>query len=608
MSEYEEEGSQAESHSEGGVAATDITEDEILDLLQEMREKAAEDDCIRDEGLMIEALTINTQRRGLTNMQHMLQHMPENTSGAVQLLHNLILTWGALMTKDRPSAYAVPTSDDLANRAAAEVATALIEYIEQEETVTSKWHQSAIYAGMHGTGLMRIVYDPKIDRVMWEPLSIFDCWLQPATARSGVKWCVIRSYIDKYDAKELGDFDDLPSETQYVDGRGVTRHGVEKWEIWHLPSARYKKGLYACVVDNKVIEAMDYPYTFSDPDGENESALLPVTWWSARPARSTVLGTTWATDCAPIQATINKLSAKALADALAARQLLILPSSLQNTDMIDHENAVMYLDVNAAQQSSMIKWIQPAPLDPHVNGQIENLFNNIFYTAGLSQTTLGQDERGSQSGRALAYQAELDANKHAQSYKDFEIAQTEAWELTLKLIQKYYVLSRQIQITGMEEAISFSGADIHGISVRLEQRSERESTAAVKKQNIKDDVMAGIADPSSIPQGGLQDAASEVIAEKVIDDLLSGQDIQITPESLPPEVIIKVVDKRIHRALLNQDMETVIVLQNFKKQYMMMLGQAGEEAPPEASAGGEAPQAPETSPVIGDESVFGDGG
>lgn len=583
--------------AEQGPESHPIPEDEILGLFQELRQAAAADDPIRDLARTVENLCVNKPVQDLISFSNYARQLT-NPSVTVQLLNNLTLTWASLITKNRPSVYAVAQTKDLQAVMAAQIATKYIEYFETEEGTADHWHQTALWAAQHGTGAMQIVYDPKTERVIWTPLSIFDLWLENRADPADVDWCVVRSYITQYEARDLlrtvNPDAGLPAETDYRDAFDISRKGVEKYSIWYRPSARYPRGLYACVINDTVVESMDYPYIFAEPDGAGTKALLPVVWWQCRRNRGATLGLSWTNDCAPIQATINTLFSKINDDALNARQVMLLPSSLRNSDLIDEENARIFIDPASADQASLIRWVSPAPVDPNVQTTLQKNIESMYVTSGISQSTSG-DAAASQSGKALAYQAALDADKHADAFKNFERAQRAAWELTIRLVQLYYSTQRQHAIAG-QDPFAISGADIAGVTVKLEPRSESESAASNKTEKAKADIAAGFAgreallDSSPTPMT----AGIGLMVEDLIDRYLSGEDVSLTPETAPPEIVVERVDARIQNALLQKDAETVDALSAFKAEYLRSLAATQE---PDAAA---APAPAEgTEPIPG---------
>lgn len=510
-----------------------------------------------------------------------------------QILNNLVLTWSALMCKDRQSVYAVPVSNSLEQVSAAEIFTKVIEYTEAEEDISHKWHTTALYNAYHGTAFMYIYFNPEKQRVCWKPLSIFDVFLDDKQESHEVDYCVIREYIDPWSAEDMiksavPEYTGEPEMDKYQDGSGYDHEGVAKYNIWYKPCARYPTGLYACVVGGEVVESAEYPYVFKDKDGDKEISLLPVVWWHCRKNRGTSLGMTWASDCAPLQTALNELNSKLLRNAQISQSYLVIPKSLNNNEGFDQVNQMIMADPGS--DMGNITWVNPAPIDANQVNEKQNLIQSMYDSAGISQATAGQSS-GS-SGRALAYQAELDTQKHADAFKSFEVAIKDAWNLDLKLKQKYYTVPQKLLLDDGVTDLVYSGTDIMGIDIRLEARSERESAQSSKVEKAQQLVQAGMAGPETLQnvQPTSINKISETIANDLIDRYLAGDNVEITPETIDPIAFVTVLDKRIRTALLNRDIPSAENLTSFKQQFMkdMAMQQQPSAEPQQA-----APSAPE---------------
>jgi len=511
-----------------------------------------------------------------------------------QILNNLVLTWAALMSKDRQSVYAVPVSNNLNNTSAAEIFTKIIEYTEAEEDISYKWHTTAIYNAFHGSAFMYIYFNPEKQRVCWKPLSIFDVYIDDKADAADIDYVVIREYIDPWTAEEMisqnnPDYNGEPPVEKYQDGAGYDHDGVAKYCIWYKPCPRYKTGLYACIIGGELVESTEYPYVFKDKDGEKDIALLPVAWWYCRKNRGTSLGLTWASDCAPLQVALNELNSKLLRNAQISQSYLVIPKSLNNNEGFDQVNQIISTDPGS--DMGNINWVNPAPIDPNQVNEKENLIRSMYDSAGISQQTAGQ--AGGSSGRALAYQAELDTQKHADAFKSFEVAIQQAWQLDLKLKQKYYTVPQKMLLDDGMTDIVYSGTDIMGVDIRLEARSAREGAQSTKVQNAKGDIANGLAGPETLT-GLLPDSATQIsgaIAEDLINRYIAGEEVQITPETVDPASFVNALDKKIKSALLNRDIKTAEELNAFKTQFLKdMAMQQQPSAEQQSSAGQPAAQ------------------
>jgi hypothetical protein len=248
-----------------------------------------------------------------------------------------------------------------------------------------------------------------------------------------------------------------------------------------------------------------------------------------------------------------------------------------------------YLFVPPSSGGAVPQWISPAPLDPNQQSEKANLIQAMYDTAGISQVSAGSSS--GQSGRQLAYQAELDAQKHAGSFKSFERAIRMAWILDLRLKQKFYTLPQQMSLTDGGAPIVWSGADIDGVDIRLEPRSAREGAQSTKITRAREDVAAGFAPVESLIDSSPTSvsASGRIIAEDLLARLIAGEDVQITPESTDPLQMLQAIDRRIEQALLSRDMPLAQALGDLKQQLMRDLAAAQA---PQAAPQGAAEAAP----------------
>lgn len=572
------------SYTAGERADIVNDEDQILDLLKECELKFTKryNETLESAGLnertMIAKHTTQQYKPKLSlNADLDDDKIPQNIEAQI------VYTFASLIMKDRPGAYAVPIGAELEDKAASEIVTKLIEYLETELCTNEKLHNSAIYCAQHGTGAMKCVYNPATDKIDWKLLSIFDFYVDDVEDLSTAQYVVTRDMLTEWRAKELlasvsesGEDEEDVSMQTYRDGDGKWIDGCPKYEIWYKPCFRYPKGLYACVINNKVIEAMDYPYVFASKDGGQE-ALLPVIFWKLKNIRACALGSTWLNDVTPIQLQLNLLNTKIHKRVSLSQQWLLVPKSLAS-DGLDEDNLMIAFDDAIASQTENIRYVSPAPVDPQLYGHRDFLVKSAYTCAGISESTTG-NVSASQSGRALAYAAELDSNKHSDTVKSLENFILNCWSMSVKLMQKYYEISRQIMIGG-EQALAFSAADIQGVDVRLESRSANNSTQINKDKLATEQMSQGIMDP--IQFGARTNSTDSYIgsthAKMILDKLIAGEEVNITPESMNPDQFLAVIQERLQLAYLNKDMELVKALMDLQQNYVMML-KAGPEVP-----------------------------
>jgi hypothetical protein len=579
------------SESEDNKTAASLSEDEILSLFEELKQESKADDTFRDNGITVEQLSQNKTTQLVD--QNNFSFFDSRNTIAMQELRSIVKTWSTLICKDRPSVYGVPLQDDDFSVAAAEIVTAYIEYFETEVDTADKWQTVTQWAGQHGTGIMKVIYNPDTNRVEWQPLSIYDVWIENAENPDEVNWCVIKSLINKHTAKKLVQSVNkeagAPACEEYTDGAGIVRRDkVAKYEIWYKPGDYLEKGLYACIIGDTVVEAIDYPHVFKEVDGNTTKAMLPIAWFNALHTRAATLGQTFANDCAPIQSAINKLFNRMVMDGASSTRHMVVPKSI--LDQTDFDEDDKYISVSNPGDAEMIRWLQMPPVNQESIAVLDRLSEKIWEIAGLSKVSAGQAPSGS-SARAIAYQAEIDANRHADAFKSFERANRYCWELTLKLIQKYYTEGQQFAITGKSPMI-IRAADIAGVSVRLESRSERDSSAAQKRQTSQEMVGAGFAGPEALTasQPTLISASQRMLADDLITQALQGRDI--SPEQVAqhdPNILADQIERRMAEARIIMDIPTVQTLRALKEFVMRALSATAVTDPNANAAGPQQP-------------------
>jgi hypothetical protein len=249
----------------------------------------------------------------------------------------------------------------------------------------------------------------------------------------------------------------------------------------------------------------------------------------------------------------------------------------------------------AAQNVGEIRWVNPGQINQESLQWLDRLSEKIWETAGMSKVTAGQTPSGT-AARAIAYQAEIDANRHADAFKSFERANRSAWELTLKIIQKFYTQPQQFAISG-KNPVMISGMDVAGVNVRLEARSERESALATKTETAQANVANGFADPTSLAgiNPTLFTASQRMYAKEVINQALSGQDVSPTVvNEIDPTILVEEIDTAIAEAQLTMDIPAMQTLRAFRDFILQSLS-ATKTADP--NAGQSAQPAPTGAPL-----------
>jgi hypothetical protein len=556
----------------GSVVADSMTDADCLDLLNKFRKKAERVQLHEDNGKIVESFVSSRSVTAYaTDVNDTLVYWNQSAPLAQQQIRNIVNTFVSVVGGNVPSVLAVAQHQEFA--ASEEIVNKYIEYLEVEEDLANKIRQVIEFATLHGTAAMKVIQDTTINRVTWTPLSIFDFWIENAQNPEASSWCVIKDLISEDQAEIMldGISQHLPATTEYVDSAGITwKDKIEKYEIWQKPNKKYPKGLYACIIGDKVVEKMDYPHAFEEIDGDTIKYMLPIHLFRVFKIRGSCYGSSFSIDLCPIQASINKIFNSQVNIAINSYSKVLMPKVFSEAgieDVLKEDDRFIYLNQSQMDAAANIRPLATFKSDPNLQATIDQLKQTMFEIAGISESTTGADTSGTPSGRKLMIQAQLDKNKYGGTSIDLHTMIKNSWELTLKLIQKYYTESQQFQISG-KDPIYIKNVDIGGVSIRFEAKSERESTKAAKIERAMADMQAGLIGPESMRRINptLLSESQRLISNQIIDDALDDKpiDFAVVLEQVDPNILVEEIDTRIADALIRQKIDEAGVLKQFR--------------------------------------------
>lgn len=517
------------------------------------------------------------------------------------VLNNLALTWTALLTKDRPSVYAVGQGDSIQDKSAAEIATKLIEYLEQDLDI-DQMISKTVYNGCYsGTSAIKVAYvddksNHKNGQLYLELLPIQEYLLDPQVQNAyDSKWMILKKWIPESVADDIFMAHNVPGSPNtefYFDGHDQRREGVADYELWYRPCRKYPKGFFAHIIDQQVIEYIpEYPYSFTNAKTGQIENLLPAVFFFCKEVRGSSYGRTFITDTVQLQAKENELISKLYKLWKQTSTVhRILPKALQ--DSIDDENSIIFFDDPS--MAEQIKFTDPPQPSPLFNEMIEFFERAIYDVAGVSETTTGQQNNETQSGKAIKFQAELDNQKTQDSIKSLQNMITKLYDLLLKIVQKFWTVPQLLNIFDDErmlsETIQFDAADIQGVDVRLQPRSGRDLLQTSKEQDALERLQQGLISPSKADSlvGSIGSLIAKQQANELIDTYLSTGSVDISPGTIDMEILLQTIQERQQAAILSADAST------HEKLEILKIGAVKEAM---AAQAGPTSSAPEVAPA-----------
>lgn len=523
---------------------------------------------------------------------------------SVNLFTGLLMTWSSLITADRPTAKAVPASDDPIETYRAAFAQKIIEYIEEEVDSSGKVHETVQLAGLGGIGGLKITYQPDKDAIAWETLSVHDVLIDPNNADwRDAGWVIFEDHISEDDALDLLDSAGYERRTvdekPYKNAANEELHGVERQEFWFRPTRKYPQGVYACFVDGEPVEIDHYPYVVAD-DSDKPQYLLPLVLMTVRHQRGSVYGNTNFTDAVPLQRAFNENVSRVQKILRTTSAIhLKFPAELA-ADFNPAEASLIKFPMARYQAANAIDFTKPPEPSQAIFAQRDFLAASMQQVVGLNATTTGSQST-SLSGRAIENLVQLDENRNADCTRSMQAMVEDAYHLSLALIGRYYTKPRQAKITNGDvvDVMSFDASDIQGVDIRLEPASEIDDLSTSREQTAAERVANGLAPASAIgvAQNSPSLGASKKIAEQMLTGWLKGQPIGELPGDLNFDAFDDVINRYKATALSKQDMGMWVAVEHFAKQIQQLRSRADELAPAQTPT--PAPAAPGAPPAPG---------
>lgn len=533
-----------------------IPDDALLEILQDCESQG--DACVKPFLVIAERnerFTHGDQFQDINPQSNTIEdawreHLPRTTQNH---LRNLVNTWKARITKNRPSVSAWPTNATAEAQASARIAAKLIEYIEKEEQLDLKIDDCARIAAMHGTAGFKIIYNPDSQTVQWHRLSIQDYLIDPTVEGTDqAAWVIFRSYIDQYSAKKILEnkgIDQAPQAETYRVNESEDRDGVQVKELWYRPSARLPDGLFLKVVSGHIVDRRPYPYLFQNlenPEATQPESVLPIVTVRVDYKRGYQYGETWLSDAISEQRRINETEAALLAVVRATGNTKLISPTNTLVQQLNSTNQVIVLP----EGNQGVGYLPPPQINSLLFSNREYHFKRLYDLAGLNEQLVGVENVGSgTSGRQLAYLAELDAMKHKGTTQSLESMLVRGWKLTLQLVQRYYIDTRIMRISAEwgYDTLSYRGADIQGITVDLEPRPGLERMPQAKATLAQEQAAQGlIAAPEALErqttgqnETRVQTLTRRLIAEE-IRALLQGAVVPADPALDPVQAAAEV--------------------------------------------------------------------
>jgi hypothetical protein len=501
----------------------------------------------------------------------------------VNLMAPLWMTWASLMTKDAPSVQPVAASDEPEDSYRAEVASKIIDYLEDELDTSNVIHKAVGYAGMHGLAGIKIIYDTEKDAIDWSPLTIFNVYTDPRVPDYRKSpYFIFEDYVGEEEAYQLlGDNAPKPRTQGYKNAAGEQMYGVRKRELWLKPTRDYPKGLYACEVAGEVVEEMPYPNVTQNDSGKLEY-FPPCVLMKVRDIRDSAYGGTNFTAAVPLQRAYNEIVARTQKLIRTVTNIhLRVPQSIEKKVKQEESTLIAFPD-DMAMSAEAIGYTKAGEISSALPEERDFFEAAMAKVVGVNEVTAGNETR-SISGRAIENIVELDRQKNADASREMLSMIREAYRITLKLIARYYTVPRQVRITNEDGAsvVAFDGSDIVGIDIKLEPATELDKLSTAKEEAAEKKLAAGTGSPLDVAKAGNRPGygLSLRMAQDIVSQYLATGALDAGADDVNPQILSEVIEKQKAHALAKMDRMTWSRLQRLKKEVAGLAARADQASP-----------------------------
>ncbi len=410
----------------------------VLDLLAEMKKDRDKQQPLIDEALLRERIVLGEQWQARDPLLESTVTEIYLVDGMISenLLYPLVGTFSARVDSGRVEPQASPVHATPRDVEGARGAAQVLKYENRKCNEPALIADAAFLAQCHGDVLFYPTYDesdgphrvmqqkedelgPVYDPVTREPImeeaqeyggtveeviAAPNYWTNIVDEYDLASYVVVSRVIDEYVAKkrvELAGFlDPSFSRAQEKTPTDIDKAGVEAFEIWCKPEARFEMGLYALVIGDYVCRAIPYPLDHGE---------LPGAVWKIGKVRGSPRGKTHVSDACHQQRLVNK----SLRDIIARQDVsadasLIGPSSLI-AQMQSSGRRRLKFDGDEKKRPA---WVEGADIPGGLFECYDRAIAALHRVFGQSEaTSSGGDPTDTQSGEQLKTASALDAQK-----------------------------------------------------------------------------------------------------------------------------------------------------------------------------------------------------
>lgn len=510
--------------------------------------------------------------------------------------------WSALLVKNRPSAQAVAASEAPMDTFRAALANKAIEFISQDVDSKLVIHETVRQAGFGGTAGIKVCIDAVEKKLTWTSQTVHD-FLIDHTAKGDyrrAKFIIFRGHISEDEATDLFEqfkVPGVPKGVTYTNMDGEECDGVEMFEHFQKPTRDFPRGFYASIINNTVIELIDYPYVTKGEGGRDEY-LLPFAMCTVRKQGESVYGVTPFTGARDMQRLFNEnISKLAKFKRTVCAVHLKVPKQQPPFNPAASTTYEFVMSADGIAAAEAMGFTNPPEPPAFLERDRDWAEKAVADVVGLNQQTLG-NVANSTAGVTVEHVVELDQQKNSDVSQSIESMTEAAYKLSVAFVGMAYDEPRTARILSSDTAdvFDFRGSDFDGISVRMVPASETDKLPAAKAVATATLETQGLASPLDVQkaQNSPGYGLSKRVATDAIEKYLATGVVELQPGDVKADVLDEVIAKYKARALSTRNMALWQRMQEFERETADLAQRQATATPTPADipAPGQAPALP----------------
>lgn len=419
------------------------------------------------------------------------------------------------MSANPPSVIPKPTSTDIHDKRAADVANHLVHYGRRHYKLQEQVDLTSLQTLTYGSGFFHTGWDPEKGDIFdvteetgditmqgdlcLHPILIWDMYCDPDATSwnsdNSVKWTYRRYFLNIDEAvfrfpeheKELRERLTETSSNQWWDRESSRRDGGDAWEASTVEVYEYhEKGLPWNGMKGKHVWMLEDGYQLTElQSNPMPNAKLPYHLLTDVDIPGTYYGKTFIDYIVRLQDIMNRLDSTILDNIQAhgvARMVLYDGAELEDDAVANDAWSVINVKGTAQQAPT---FINPPTLMPDIYRFREQLMAGIDAMSGMNESMLGQVKR-EMSGFSLQTAINAGNMVRRRLFNKYQLFVESIYKTYLDLIKDEWSDERKVLVTGKEDALSvahYSGADLdggfdleveYGTSFSLDPASRRE--------------------------------------------------------------------------------------------------------------------------------------